>query len=208
MTFEVEVRGPLTKGQYNRLIKNLEEKGKFVSEKSRLSVMYFRDDIPEKSDNIKDDPVDLRVRITNKKAEIVMKYGSWGGSDNRKEFIFPIDPDKFEEALEFLKYLGWHIAVVYATKSRVYTYKGIEFAVVNIKDFGYNYEAEILVNDDSKTKETYNKIRKICQEFDLREYNENEFEQQCNEINNTKELQFDFNIQKLSEIRKNFNEFF
>lgn len=205
---EVEIRGPLTKEQFDNLNKFMEKNAKFVNEKDRLSVMYFRDKIPKNSLEIKDDKVDLRVRVTNKKAEIVMKYGSWSGSDARKEFSFNIELNKFEEALEFLKYLGWSICVVYATKAKTYMYKDIEFGIIEVKNVGYVYEAEILTEKQEDVKKAESKIRSVCKDLGLREYKPNEFETQCDKVNNTRGLQFDFSKQDISEVRKRFKEFF
>lgn len=205
---EVENRGPLTKKQFQALKLYLNKNGKLLGHKSRLSLMYFRKNIPKKVSSIKNDPVDLRLRITNGQAAMVMKYGQWAGSDTRKEFEFPIEKKKFGQAIEFLAALGWTKTVVYATEAFMYKYKNIEFAVVEIKGYGHTYEAEIIVKNKNKISATRKKIKDICAKLGLREYRPNEFERQCDQINNTEKLQFDFTKTSFEFLRNQFKKFF
>src|SRR3989344_90320 len=97
---EIEVRGPLSENEFTKLRKFFDKNAEFIKEKNRISFLYFRGDkIPDDVNEIKDDKVDLRVRITNKKAEIMLKYGEWAGSDIRKEFSMPVETNKFDEAI-------------------------------------------------------------------------------------------------------------
>ncbi len=82
---EVEYRGVLTKEKFQKLSAFLKEKWEFVNEKDRFSVIYF----PRSKERLKvsKSPLDLRVRITNKKSELVLKYGRSSGNDARKEFL-------------------------------------------------------------------------------------------------------------------------
>lgn len=106
---EIEHRGVLTKRKFDELKIFLKEKGKFIKEQDRFSVIYFPRG--KESFKISKNPIDLRVRITNKKAELVLKYGKSSGADARKEFSFPIDSEKFEEATEF--YSSWDFTTEY-----------------------------------------------------------------------------------------------
>jgi len=207
-TIEVEIRGPLTKKQFQNLKKFLAHKGKLIGHKSRLSLIYFRKQIPKDVKLIKNDPVDLRLRITNGQATMVLKYGQWAGSDVRKEIEFPIDKKKFGQAIEFLKALGWTKTVVYATEAFIYKYKKIEFAVVEIKRYGYTYEAEIMARNKKEAIATRQKIKTLCSKMGLREYQSGEFEKQCNQINNTKKLQFDFVKTSFLTLKNKFKKFF
>jgi len=170
--------------------------------------MYFRKNFPKNVNSIKNDPVDLRLRVTNGKSSMVMKYGRWGGTDTRKEFEFPFETNKFCEAVDFFKALGWSKAVVYATDAYVYQYKKIEFALIEIKNYGYNYEAEILTNNPRQIPRISKYIKNICTKLGLREYLPGEFEKQCNQINNVKTLQFDFNKIHFDSLESRFKKLF
>ena len=205
---EVEARGPLTKKQFQGLKRYLAKNGRLLGRKTRLSLIYFRKRIPKNVNTIKNDPVDLRLRITNGRAAMVMKYGQWSGSDARKEFEFPINKKQFGQAIEFLAALGWSKTVAYATDTSIYQYKNIEFAVVEIKGYGQVYEAEILVKNKKGVAPARKKIKAICSQLNLREYQQGEFEKQCNQINNTKKLQFDFSKTSFNVLQKRFKKFF
>lgn len=205
---EVEVRGPLNKEKFQKLKEFLDKNAKNTGKKDRLTLIYFRDYIPKDVSEIKDEKVDLRLRITNKKAEVVMKHGSFGGSDSRKEYSFFIPLEKFEEMAEFLKCLGWKLCVINATQTYVYEYKDIKFALVDIKGFGSYFEAEILINEGEDIQKAKNQILESIENLKLKEFTEEEFNSQCDAVNNTKELQFNFDKESVSIVKEKFPEFF
>ena len=143
---EVEHRGILTDKKFIKLNKFLKENGKFLGEKDRFSIIYSSRG--KETFKIIRSPIDLKLRVTNKKAELVLKHGKWSGNDARREFLFPIDSKKFEEMTEFLKILGYYYGVLQATKTYLYLYKGIEFAIVKVPNWGYYFEAEIATEKD------------------------------------------------------------
>jgi len=103
---EVEHRGILTDKKFIKLNKFLKENGKFLGEKDKFSIIYSSRG--KETFKIIRSPIDLKLRVTNKKAELVLKHGKWSGNDARREFLFPIDSKKFEEMTEFLKILGYY----------------------------------------------------------------------------------------------------
>jgi adenylate cyclase class IV len=204
---EVEVRGRIK--DFDKTLAEFKSKAKFIQEKDRCSLVYLRNtfDINRDVRELKDDPVDLRVRITNKKSEIVMKYGKWGGSDRRKEISIPIDSKKFGDAVDLLKCLDWYSGVIMATKTFVFDYNGIEFALVKNKDYNY-FEAEKLVEDSADSVKIQKEIKEVCKSLGLEVFDEEDFIDQINKINNNPENQFDFSKQEFSDFKKKFEEFF
>ena len=95
MDIEVEHRGLIEKKDLPKIKDFFKKNAKFVEEKDRFSVVYFQTRAA-RAEEAKNDTIDLKVRITNKKAELVLKHGSWGGKDSRREFSFPIQKEKFE----------------------------------------------------------------------------------------------------------------
>lgn len=202
---EVEHRGVLTKEKFDSIKQFLEKKGKFVKEKDRFSVIYF----PRGKERlgVPKSPLDLRVRITNKKAEIIMKYGKSSGADARKEFSFPIDPNQFEEATEFLFYLGFYYGALQATKTYVYMYKDVEFAIVNAPAFGHYFEAEILTGK-KEIQNANQKIMSVMKELGLEVLSEKDFYKWLEELGSNPEFRFNFKNQKFSDIKKRFIDYF
>lgn len=206
---EVELRGGI-EGDFQKVLGKFRKKAKFLREEDRFKLIYFREGIDFSHDvlDIRDDPVDLKLRVTNKKAEIALKYGVWGGKESRKEILIPIPLEKFEEAIDLLSALGWRKGTFLATKTFVFEYKGIEFALVN-SGTGKNYfEAERAVENKEKVKKEHEKIEKACGEMDLKLFSVREFADMLNYFNNYPDYQFDFSKKDFSGIKKKYKEFF
>ena len=202
---EVEHRGLLNEKKFSALNKFLKKNGKFLGEKDRFSVIYS----PRGKETLRvvRSPVDLKVRITNKKSELVLKYGRWSGKDARKEFLFPIDSKKFEEMIEFLKILGYYYGVLQATKTFLYIYKGIEFAVVKVPGWGYYFEAEIAASPEYVAIAD-KKIMDTCKELELEVLNDKDFVKLLESLNDRPGFRFNFKKEKFSEIKNRFKDYF
>jgi len=202
--YEVETRGPLS--DFNKTIDFFKENGKFIQEKDRFSLIYFPMDTLDLKE-MQNDPRDLRLRVTNKKAEIVMKYGNWGTKDARREISIPIATEKFDEMAELLHYLGWSFGSLFATKTFVFEYKEIEFALVQNKYASY-FEAERVIDSKDKSDETMKEIESICREIGLSFFSEEEYFGLMDSINRAPGSLFDFRKQKFADIKKDYLEFF
>lgn len=151
--------------------------------------------------------IDLKLRITNKKTELVLKYGKWSGNDARKEFLFPIDSSKFEEVIEFLFILGFYYGVLQATKSYLYMYKGVEIVLVNVPKFGYYFEAEVTTNQNS-IKRTDQKITSVCKGLNLIVFDDKGLRKLLQDLNDRPGFRFNFKKQKFPDIKKRFRDYF
>ncbi len=206
--FEVEVRGEIK--NFEKVYSMFKKSADFIKEKDRFTLLYFRDTDFE-GDKLKEilqnDPVDFKIRVTDKKAEIVLKHGLVKGSESRREILIPIDLDKFDEAVDLFKFLGWKNGVIMATKTYVFNYKGIEFALVKTKGFDY-FEAEVVVEKKESSKEAMEKIKQVCSDLGLKEFGENEFIEFLDKMNQRKEFVFDLTKQNFREIKENFKDYF
>ena len=201
---EIEIRGGIT--SFDKILETFKRKAKFIKEKKRISFIYLKDFIKDARE-MKDEKVDLRARITNGEAELVMKYGDWSGSDSRREISLPIELEHFEEAVDFLRFLNWNKGVITASNTFVFDYKGVEFALVKNGHFNY-FEAEKITNNEKEVDKTNQEIIGLCKEFNLKPFTEDEFMNQINILNNIKENQFDFSKQSFSKFKQKFKEFF
>ena len=204
---EIELRGPLSKKEFNNLKSFLDKNAEFLDKKERLGLIYYPNEIPDDLTTLKDDPIELRIRITNKQPELMLKHGNWAASGaERKEIQIPLTQDKIQDAIDFLLILGWKHVIAHPTISYNYKYKEIEFSLRNSKNF-YYYEAEIMAesNEINLVKE---KIKKVCKELNLKEYSKEEFIELCNKLNQVKEWRFDFSKNTLKDVKKEFKEFF
>jgi len=204
---EVEHRGLLSENKFKELSKFLDKNGKFIEEKDRFSLIYFSHGKEADFKLQKDNPIDLRLRITNKKSELVLKHGTWSGKDARKEFFFPIDSKKFEDMTELLQVLGLFYGGLQATKTMVYLYKGVELALVKVPAWGYYFEAEINVNPNLVDKAN-KKIDSVCRELGLEVLDDKGFYNLCEGLNSRPGFTFDLKKEKFSDIKKRFATYF
>ena len=202
---EVEHRGSLNQKQFKELNKFLKKNGKFLEERDRFSIIYSSRG--KESFKLGRSKIDLKLRITNKKTELVLKYGKWSGNDARKEFLFPVDSGKFEETIEFLFILGFYYGVLQATKSYLYLYKGIEIVLVQIPNFGYYFEAEMMAQPNA-IKNSDKKILSVCKELKLNVFSKKDFRKLLQNLNNRPGFRFNFKRENFSDIKKRFKEYF
>lgn len=202
---EVEHRGLLNEFKFKELMKHFLKRGKFLGKKKRFSVIYTSS---EKSvREVKGDPIDLKLRIANGEGELALKYGKWSGKDARKEFNFDLRADQFEEMIEVLKILGYTKIVLMANTKMDYLYKGIEFSLVEVPDWGYYFEAEIIATE--KTKDiAIAKIDKETEKLGLKILEEEPFYDLLDELNNRKGYRFDLTKTEFSVIKKQFLDYF
>ncbi len=202
---EVEHRGLLTEKKFKELNKFLKKNGKFLGEKDRFSVIYS----PRGAEifDLERDLIDLKIRITNKKSELVLKYGRFSGNDARREFLFPIDSKKFEEMTEFLKILGYYSGVLQATKTFLYLYKGVELALVKVPNWGCYFEAEIVVDSDG-VPVAEKKTAVVCRELELSVLSDKNFCKLLENLNERPGFRFNLKKENFSEIKKRFIDYF
>jgi adenylate cyclase class IV len=132
---EVEVRGRVK--NFEETLAHFRKSAKFKEEKDRFTMLFLRKGAKPHRADVENELIDLRIRITNKKPELVLKYGKLSGGESRKEILIPIKIEDFEKAVEMLKLLEWAHGVMIATKSFIFEHKGIEFAIVKTKRINY-----------------------------------------------------------------------
>ncbi len=191
---EVEVRGLLTKEQYENLNKILQEKSKLKEEKYRILLDYSTF-LP--NEGIENRTKDIRVRVTNGIPEIVVKLGAWGGSESRKELSFKGQKGSFDSLVEIFGQLGFEKAMLCERRTKAYDYKGIEFALVEVPNHSYYFEAEKMAHSENDFEQIEQEIRQVCEEFGLSILTKSEFFQYIEKIN--KEANEIFNFDACSE---------
>lgn len=156
--YEIELRGLLSTPQRKKLENFLRLKAKLVREYKR-SQWCFRSSHKDK--------IDLRFKTTNGKSEFSLKVGALDQA-NRKEISIPIPADKVKQSLEFLKLLGHNKGIFAIRNAKIYNYKGIEWAIVEVPGHSYYFEAEKLVDKKSAGKIAEEEIREIANELSLK----------------------------------------
>ncbi len=203
---EVEHRGNLTQEELKKTKSFFKKEAKFLGLNKRFSIIYSQNK-DEKNKELCESPIDLKVRITNKKGELVLKYGKWSGNDAREEFLFPIELKKVDQMIRFLEILGHYHGVLQATYTHNYFYKGIDFALVEVPGWGYYFESEITTEHKFVEKANH-KIKKECEKLKIKILNHEDFCKLLISLNERPGYRFNFKKQKFLEIKKQFKDFF
>jgi adenylate cyclase class IV len=204
--FEIEQRGRLSKEKFLELDKIFRKDGEFVDVKKRLSLIWCTS--VNSAAEVKDEKIDLRLRVTNGEGEVVLKHGKWSGSDSRKEFSFPVkDADNFWDYLEFVRILGYHKFLVTDTIKNDYHYKGIEFSLVEIPKWGYYFEAEILVDEDG-IDAANKKIEEIVHSVGLELIDETGYHELLDSINARPGSRIDLDTVDMDDLKSKFEVYF
>ncbi len=205
---EVEVRGRVENFEETLEKFRKDKDVQFVKEKDRFTMLFLRKGARPLREDVENELVDLRIRITNKKPELVLKYGKLSGCEGREEILIPIQTSDFEKAVEMLKLLEWNHGVTIATKAYIFNYKDTEFALVKTTGLDY-FEAERIVHEKEDADRIIQEIKEVCKEFHLDPIDKDEFFELLEDLNNTgPQRNFDLSEQSFDEIRENFKDYF
>ncbi len=198
---EVEVRGPLSKKQYEHYKDFLSKKGLFVQEKRRVLIDYST--LMPEHDLEKRDK-DIRIRVTNNISEIVVKLGSWGDKEARKELSVTTS-DSFDTLVQIFAAIGYQTGVLCVRNSMVYLYEDIEFALVEVPGHSYYFEAELLISDRNKKNEAHEKIEFICTKLGMTIFSSEKYFAYVRQLNQEANTVFDFAKYQEGYFKKTFH---
>jgi adenylate cyclase class IV len=116
----------------------------------------------------------------------MIKLGSWGGSEQRKELSLVAKKGEFDKLVQIFGALGLTKGAVVITKTSVYKYKGLEFAVVDVCGRRYIFEAEIMVKNKKDVEKAQHKIDSVLKELGLEIYTNEEFYKYIEDLNKKK----------------------
>jgi predicted adenylyl cyclase CyaB len=197
---EVEIRGPLSREQFDDLVRRLEDVGEKVIDKDRVLIDYstFLDN------NIEDRTKDIRLRVTNGVPEMIVKLGNWGGAEQRKELSVTTKSGEFDTLVEIFGALGFTKGMLCIRKSKVYMYKEIEFALVEVPGHSYYYEAEKMAAEGDDTDKLIQEMTNECANLDLSVFSKKQFFEYIEELNKKANEVFDFTNYKTGYFKDRF----
>ena len=197
---EIEIRGPILKDKYDSLVKFFDSEGKKITEKDRVSIDYsvFLDG------GVEDRNKDIRLRVTNGIPEIVVKMGSWGGTEQRKELSVFTKPGEFDKLTEIFSALGLNKGMLCVRKSKVYEYKDIEFALVEVPGHSYYYEAEKMAHSKENSDEIIKELRVVCAELGLSVFDKRQFFDYIHQLNKEVNEVFEYKPDRANYFKDRF----
>lgn len=171
---EVELRGLLPGNSHLELESFLTQNGTLKQEKNRVLIDYSTF-LPD--GGIQDRSRDVRIRNTNGNSEIIIKMGSWGGSESRTEHAVHTQ-DGFDQLAEVMHLLGYDKGILCVRRTKVFEYKNIEIAIVEVPNHSYYFEAEVELPADANQddiNQAHTKIESIVAELGLKLLSDNDF---------------------------------
>lgn len=195
---EVEIRGPLTKAGYLKLEKFLKKNGHFVQKKDRILIDYS-------SENIESRNNDIRLRVTNKIPEIVIKRGKLGGSDQRQEISVLTKKNNFDNLVKIFAILGFKKGILCVRNGNIYEYKGIEFSIVEVPNHSYYFEVEKLIRSDKNKNIVKLELIKMCKKLNLKVFSDKGLFLYLRKLNNEANEVFDYKNYKDDYFKRRFD---
>jgi len=199
-TIEVEMRGALDSSAIPELVEKILSDGEFVQRKERVLIDYSTC-LPEQG--IEGRKLDIRLRNTNKLSEIILKTGAWGGSDARREYSVKTN-DSFDTLVQIYKLLGLNKGVLCVRNIDVYTYKGVEIALVEVPGHSYFFEAEIELSETEGTEKAQVTLKEILDELGLITYSDTEYFAYIELLNKEANTIFDANQESETYFKDTF----
>ncbi|PIU76359.1 hypothetical protein COX95_02685 [bacterium CG_4_10_14_0_2_um_filter_33_32] len=199
---EVELRGPLSKEKFLELENFFKNNGNFKSNKERVLIDYSTF-LPE--EGIEKRQKDIRLRVTNGVPEIVVKLGNWGGDENREEISVLAKEGNFDNLVKIFGILGLQKGMLCVRKSKVYDYQEIEFALVEVPDHSFYFEAEKVISREDDIENTRKEIREVCHGLGLDIFDEEGFFKYINTLNKEANEVFEFDNHHDTYFKDRFN---
>lgn len=199
---EIEFRGPLLKKEYTRLEKFLKQEGLFKLNKERILIdysMFILSEGLEKRTN------DIRLRVTNKIPEIIVKIGKMGGAESRKEISILGNQGDFDKLVQVFAVLGLTKGMLCIRRSRVYMYKEIEFTLVEVPDHSFYFEAEKLISPEENKEQAQEEVKQLCHELGLKLFDDQGLFTYIKELNKEANEVFDFKNYKENYFKDRFD---
>lgn len=167
---EVELRGPLSGNDIERLETFFKKHGALVETQDRE--MYLLRGYPGYSTDFVGRDTDIRLRNTNGKCEIMLKQKV---GDAREEISLRLADDSLDAAKRIVKALGCTTARWMHRTKKVYLWKGIEWSLVKAPPSAVLYfEAEISVFGEQEIDAAKEVITDAAKELHLSIYSDDE----------------------------------
>ena len=165
MSIEVEIRGIITKEEFDKAKVFLDQKSSSKVEDNRETYFFIVPNLNLKVANAK----------SNGTAKIALKTGSESQIAN-EELEISIKPEDTETAIKIFNHLGFD---KYKRSDQIrtnYIYKELEIALKWSQDWSYHFEMEFVTDDNSKVEELKKQLHVIASEIGLTPMTESQLE--------------------------------
>jgi adenylate cyclase class IV len=147
--YEIELRGPLGKGQAENLMKVLEAEGKLLKQTDE-KLLFFETRNFGKIGSFEKGNARLSLKIVNGSAKLRLKYGNALAQDRKEESVEILNGDS-RNLLNILYNLGIEEAFYRPTVRWDYFIDGITVSIKTNCVMGDHFEIERLVDENNDT---------------------------------------------------------
>jgi len=165
MMLEVEIRGRLSDKELQELESFLRQHGTHVESHDREMILLRG--YPGYSEDFITREVDIRLKNTNGKCEIVLKKQASKGNEGRSELSLSLNEDSLDIAKEIAKAFGCKNGILMHRSKDIYKYNGIEWSLVRTPKGHFYYEAEIEVKKSTEIEDTRRYLTKEAKKLGL-----------------------------------------
>lgn len=162
---EVEIRGRLNASEFAKLQKFLQANGEHIESQDRE--MYLLYDYPGYDHDSTTRDVDIRLRNTNGKCEIMVKQKVSDHNVGRKETALKLQDTDLETAKQVVKAFGCDTALKMHRIKDVYNFNDIEWSLVKCPKDIFYFEAEKEVDDGEDLNQTQEDLTQEAKKLDL-----------------------------------------
>lgn len=188
---DVEIRGPLSKKDYERVRKLLENAGADVRSEKRISLDYSND--PR---------VHVELQYKNGTPRIVIERGVVGA---REEIVTRLEADQLDQALSLMAFFGYTKGVVVAEDVLHASYGGADFMLLDSGDESvYHYEASISATDPTLAREGKEKLEKLARNLRLPIWNDKEMYAFTRKLTETVNYMYDYDTDGAGHFKDKF----
>lgn len=195
---ELELRAEVSATTKDGLLNRLHSLGILHSETRRLSVMLFG--------QVKNVNLDIRIRVTNGKCEVVSKAGNFG-SHNRTEFSQDIAPDQLVGMVKLFSQFGFLTKVGERETTNFSLPNDITASLVSAGSISY-LELEKMSTFQTE-QENLTKLQSLASELVLTPIkSEDEFEELCQRLNDTVDWFFGYSEEDYTKLAAALKKYF
>lgn len=178
---EVEIRGELTKEQYSLLDEKFNIEGELIEVQDREMIRLFG--FSEDEDDIIKRSLDVRIRVTNGRSEIMAKTNLTGDNVARKEQSFDLGEMYLEDVKSLVKVFGFSTGRWMHRKKKVYTVDGYEWSLVEAVPDIYYFEVEKVAESEEQILNIKEEILKQIQKLGLKNFSDEEYSKFISTLN-------------------------
>jgi len=161
---EIEIRGKLSKVNFEELFAFLEKNGRIKDHYHRLSVDISSGFNEATKSWDYSSLFDLRIKKSNDKEKITMKVGSYDKKE-RQEIEVKLLPGEFLNALSLFEVMGYKSGMVYGWESWEFDYRDYEIKLSKYTDDYYTFEIESSIADPNLLAKKLNLVPYATEEY-------------------------------------------